>query len=242
MLRTLILLLAICCPSIVFSQSDVDAQSEVDALDDLDARIRQALETARVDGASLKERLQLLDEEFDFPDGLRNLGVDSLQNEQVRSLLNLPAPGEDQGGDGGEERYASDVFVLASFSMPLPSLKALMQDATSMGVPVVFRGFVNGSLEDTEAAVRAVYTDDDQSHGFTIDPTLFERFNIQAVPVFVSLGERIDVCETQGCEGDPVPVHDRVTGNISLLAALNVIARGNGDAPDPARAILENNE
>lgn len=222
--------------------SGVSAQVDVETHDPIDARIRQAIETARVDGAALKQRLQILEEEFDLPDGLRNLGVESLQNEQVRALLNLPAPGTEQGGPDDEVRYASDVFVLASFSMPVASLKALLLDASAMGVPVVFRGFVNGSIEDTEAAVRMVYSEDDRSHGFTIDPTLFERFNVQAVPVVISLGERIDVCETEGCEGDPMPVHDRVTGNISLMAALDIIARGNGDAPEPARAILEEHQ
>lgn len=215
------------------------AQDVVAQQDAIEARIRQAIETARIDGAALEERLQILEEEFDLPDGLRDLGVQSLQNERVRSLLNLPAPGAEQGSPDGEVRYASDVFVLASFSMPVASLKALLLDASEIGVPVVFRGFVNGSIQDTEAAVRMVYSEDDRSQGFTIDPTLFERFNVQAVPVVISLGERIDVCETQGCAGDPVPVHDRVTGNISLMAALDIIARGNGDAPEPARAILE---
>lgn len=233
MLRTLALILAVASPVVCAAQSDVKD------LDALDARVRQAVETARLDGASLRERLRILEEEFDLPDGLRDLGVKSLQNEQARALLNLPAPGEEQVGDAGEERYVSDVFVLASFSMPVASLKALLFDASAMGVPVVFRGFVNGSIEDTEAAVRSVYSEDDRSQGFTIDPTLFERFNVNAVPVVISLGERIDVCETEGCAGDPVPVHDRVTGNISLRAALDIIARGNGDAPGPARGILE---
>ena len=234
MLRTISIL------ALLGLSSSLAAQSSVAATDELSDRIREAMDNARIDGASLKERLRVLDDEFDLPDGIRDLGVNSLKNERVRALLNLPSLEEEaQALDGGDERYAEGVFVLASFSMPRPSLKALLFDASDLGVPVVFQGFVNNSVTDTEQMVRAIYSEEDSSQGFTIDPTLFKRFGVDAVPVVISVVERMDVCETTGCEGDPMPLHDRVTGNISLRAALDIIARGNGDAPGPAQAILE---
>ena len=234
MLRTLALISLICVGGALEAQTDVAAN------DDLEARVRAAVSAAQIDGASLKERLLVLEEEFDLPNHIRDLGVESLKNERVRALLNLPTVEEQQApAADGEERYSEGVFVLASFSMPQASLKALLFDASDLGVPVVFRGFVNNSVTDTEAAVRAIYTEEDSSQGFSIDPTLFKRFEVQSVPVVISLADIMDVCETPGCEGDPVPLHDRVTGNISLREALHVIANGSGDAPGPAQLVLE---
>lgn len=237
MLRSLILTTLICIGGAL------EAQSSVEDSDDLAARVREAVAAADIDGANLKERLQILSEEFDLPASIANLGVDSLKNERVLDLLNLPSVEDQQeAAQDAEQRYGDGVVVLASFSMPRASLKALLFDASDLGVPVVFRGFVNNSVTDTEAMVRALYTEEDTSQGFSIDPTLFKRFNVKAVPVFISLAEKIDVCETPGCESDPIPAHDRIAGNISLRAALDVIARGNGDASGPALAVLERDQ
>jgi conjugal transfer pilus assembly protein TrbC len=103
----------------------------------------------------------------------------------------------------------------------------------------VFRGFVNNSVYDTRVALEEVFADDEEGEGFAIDPTLFRRFDIQAVPALVVLGEELDVCNTPACEGDVSPIHDRLSGNIPLETALKLIAAGNGDASETARAILE---
>jgi len=237
LLRSLILSALICVGS------SLEAQSTLEETDDLAARVRAAVAASEIDGVSLKDRLRVLEEEFDLPTSIHELGVASLKNERVRSLLNLPSAEEQNTeGDTGGDRYSDGFFVLASFSMPRPSLKALLFDASDLGVPVVFRGFVNNSVTDTEAMVRALYTQEDTSQGFSIDPTLFKRFGVNAVPVFVSLGEQIDVCETPGCENDPIPAHDRIAGNITLRAALDLIARGNGAAAGPAQAVLERDQ
>jgi len=78
--------------------------------------------------------------------------------------------------------------------------------------------------------------------GLTIDPTLFRRFKVEAVPVYVVLAEPLATCESQGCAEDPLPRHDRVAGNISLQAALEMVARAKGDAAGQARvALLDGN-
>lgn len=78
--------------------------------------------------------------------------------------------------------------------------------------------------------------------GLAIDPTLFRRFKVEAVPVYVVLAEPLATCESQGCAEDPLPRHDRVAGNISLQAALEMVARAKGDAAGQARvALLDGN-
>ena len=136
------------------------------------------------------------------------------------------------------ERYGG-LYLFASFSIPEPSLKAMLIEADRFGVPVVFNGFVENSVTATEARVRALYEDEAISHGFIIDPTLFTRFDVVRVPTLVSTLEDLDFCETCGCSRDPTPGHDRVAGNAPLQTLLTVIAKGNADHAGPARAALE---
>lgn len=61
-----------------------------------------------------------------------------------------------------------------------------------------------------------------------IDPTLFERFEVNAVPAFVVPLEAPAPCTNAGtCV---TPVHAKVTGDVALPYALEVIAR---QATDP---------
>jgi len=203
--------------------------------------IKDAFEDAEELGASLKERLKLFEKEFDLPNDLAERALDSLQNGRVRELLGVPpddvAPG--QRGEGEERRYTGGVFLFASFSIPDPSLHALLKDAADLGVPVYFNGFVENSVVETEKRVRAIYEGEDISHGFGIDPTLFERFNVKAVPTLVSTTVEMDVCETTDCSGDLTPAHDRIAGNVPLRRALELIARGDGQHWEPAADILD---
>ena len=74
--------------------------------------------------------------------------------------------------------------------------------------------------------------------GLAIDPTLFRRFKVEAVPVYVVLAEPLAICESQGCAQDPLPRHDRIAGNIPLETALELVARAKGDAAGQARVAL----
>ena len=148
----------------------------------------------------------------------------ALANPRVRALLGaeeteaLRAGGEKQRFEGAK------VFLLASFSIPRPSLRQMMQEARAHDIPIVFRGFVNNSVYDTRAALEETFGTVDDSLGFAIDPTVFTRFRVTSVPQVIAVDETIDVCETPGCEGDPIPPHDVVRGNLPLRYALKLIA------------------
>lgn len=189
----------------------------------------------------LSERLKLLEMEFDLPDDLAERALDSLNNGRVRELLNA---GETDLAAylPEEERYPGGLYLFASFSMPQPSLKAMLGDAADLGIPVVFNGFVDNSVIATEQAVRAIYKDSDISDGFIIDPTLFTRFEVTAVPTLISTTVNLDVCETQGCGEEAVPAHDRVAGNAPLQTLLTIIAKGDGDHAAPAQFVLMEDE
>lgn len=162
----------------------------------------------------------------------------ALNNPRVRALLN--ADGGSATTEGNEPRYGNDkVFLLVSFSMPEQILRTAMKEAARFNVPIVVRGFVNNSAFDTQTAIQRVFKDDAESIGFGIDPTLFTRFSVETVPQLIVTRERLEVCSTQGCEADSPPAHDRVVGNIPIGAALEIIARGEGEAAKVARSALD---
>lgn len=230
MLRSLILSLCL-APCSVLADGLPTAATHGELID-------RSLERAETLGEDLKERITLMEREFNLPEGLAGKALESLKNGRVRELLNINTEDLPQL-DTDEDRYAGGVFLFASFSIPDPSLKAMLQDAERYGVPVVFNGFVDNSVPATEVKVRALYEDESISNGFVIDPTLFARFNIKAVPTLVSTTVDLDVCETSGCAGDARPPHDRVAGNAPLASLLQIIAKGNAEHARPVQAILE---
>lgn len=154
-------------------------------------------------------------------------------NARVREMLGVEE-GSFQASEESDRWNNTQVFLLASFSMPAPALRAMMQEARELGVPIVFRGFLGNSVFETQAAITEVFGEDADAVGFVIDPTLFTRFGVESVPQVIVTSEPLDVCESSGCEGDAAPRHDRVAGNIPLKAALEIIARGDGEASEAA--------
>lgn len=162
----------------------------------------------------------------------------ALANPRVRALLG--AEGAEALGAGGEKpRFdGARIFLLASFSIPKPSLRQMMEEAKAHNVPIVFRGFVNNSVYDTRAAIEATFGTADESVGYAIDPTIFTRFRVTSVPQVIAVDGTIDVCETPGCEGDPIPPHDVVRGNVPLRYALELIAAQGEIGQADAQALL----
>lgn len=173
----------------------------------------------------------------------REIDVDTLRekalnNPRVRALLGADAAPAD-GADETRVRYEDQhAFLFASFAMPSQSLKAMLREGERLNVPVIFRGFVNNSVFETQVALEAVFGEDEDVSGFTIDPTMFVRFDVAVVPTLVVVRDTITPCETSGCEGDAAPVHDRLAGNIPLISALDIVAQSGGDAASQASRIL----
>lgn len=206
------------------------------------ALIEERLKEARDLGETLASRLKVIQHDFDLPADIVDRALASLNNGEVHEALGITPEFMDAQNAKGE-RYPEGVFVFASFSMPDAALKQLLQQGSDLGIPVVFNGFVNNSVTDTEARVRKVYGDDpetsDVTHGFTIDPTLFKRFQIKAVPTLVATTQTLDTCITAACDNDPVPDHDRVAGNIPLATLMQIIAIGGSKHAPPVIVRLE---
>lgn len=166
----------------------------------------------------------------------------ALTDPRVKALLGAGDHGS-TSSDDEEIRYdGATIFMLASFSMPKSSLRQMMSEAQKFGVPIVFRGFVNNSVYETENALVETFGTLDDSVGFNIDPTIFTRFQITSVPQVIAVDQAIDVCETPGCEADPVPPHDRVGGNVPIEFALQLIADSGDVGAFEARRLLDSAE
>ena len=160
----------------------------------------------------------------------------ALNHPRVQALLNAET-GAASGDPRDQPRYElNQVFLFASFSIPNASLRAMMNEAREAGVPILFRGFVNNSVFETRERLLDVFGSDENIVGFSIDPTMFVRFQVEAVPAVVVTARPLEPCETMGCEGDAPPPHDIIRGNIPLLAALDISVRGGGEGSEVSRA------
>ena len=209
----------------------------------IDLPLYKMTKDAEQSGVALGDTLEVQEgsgdfSEFDF-DAMRDK---ALNNPRVRALLGViePDPTTQAGQGNLDSRYAdAGILMLASFSMPDLSLQQMMSEAKQYGVPVVFRGFVNNSVFETQTALERVFGSLENAPGFGIDPTVFTRFDIQSVPVIIGVDRDLELCETAGCEGDPVPNHDRVSGNVPLSFALELMAERGDVANAEALRILQ---
>lgn len=145
----------------------------------------------------------------------------------------------------GAANAALGVIVFASFSMDNEALRALVMDAHSAGVPVMLRGFIDGSLSTTASRMRDLLGEiegdagpqADYLGGVVIDPRAYRIFDIVDVPTFISMDGPLPDCDGLDCSAPPPP-HDRISGNISLQAALRALATEGEEAKTHAEAAL----
>lgn len=160
----------------------------------------------------------------------------------IRRGLGLTAQGEGAFADGARDMLQAGegdepaIYIAVSLTMPPEALRRLVKDADKAGAQVVIRGFVNNSMEQTAAAARRAM-DQDLAGGVAIDPQVFRAYGIQRVPAFIVARSPVTPCDGVDCVSAAAP-HDRVSGNISLGAALKVLADEGDAAPDVAAAAL----
>jgi conjugal transfer pilus assembly protein TrbC len=130
------------------------------------------------------------------------------------------------------------VYVAVSLTMPRAALRQLAADAQRAGAMVVVRGFVEGSPAKTMAAARQIF-DEDSAGGLAIDPQVFRAYAVQTVPTFIVATAPVTPCqEGLDCTSAATP-HDLVRGNISLSAALRLLAEQGQAAPHVASKALK---
>ena len=110
------------------------------------------------------------------------------------------------------------ILIFVSFSMPEKSLKTWMYDADKIQAPLIIRGLINNSFKETTTAIYKLVKDG--SGGMQIDPTLFNRFQIEKVPAVV-VTQSESCLPNQSC----IDNYDVFYGDVGLEYALKRIAR-----------------
>ena len=111
--------------------------------------------------------------------------------------------------------------VLVSFSMKEESLHKLIEQTNKVKIPLVLRGLVDNSAKETLRRINAI---DPQGLGnWKIDPRLFRKYNVSAVPAFVIAKQ---------------DQHVLVRGDISLDYALSIMAREDNELARKANILL----
>lgn len=146
----------------------------------------------------------------------------------------LPTPSTPAGAVDLEalaERYADagqpvalerpTLLAMVSLSMPRGSLERLIADAEHTGATLVMRGLLNDSLRETMAVAAALIGE--RKVAWTIDPELFPRFGIEAVPTYVLLPAGVTPRQCGGglCFGEDSYV--RLAGDVPIAYALERI-------------------
>lgn len=187
--------------------------------EDFNASVERAARVAENDFPALAEALT-------DPATRASIATLMEEAEALAASLRQPAAAEGQLA----------VYVIASFSMPEASLRALIQQGELAGAPVVLRGLVDNSIEATLEQVQTLYEETTRPEpGVLIDPTLFARFAIDQVPTVVVAESPAETCTEAAC---PTPRHVKIAGDVPLRYALDAIARAKPAYRDPLQPRL----
>ncbi|MFC1659633.1 type-F conjugative transfer system pilin assembly protein TrbC [Pseudomonadota bacterium] len=144
----------------------------------------------------------------------QNIDVD----EVLQGYYNTELKNSQQGSAGEAEKTINHLLIFISFSMPKQSLKERIEEAKRTGATLVLRGIIKDSI--TETAKELNKLTNNTGVNAIIDPNLFKAFSITKVPVIVVAKYRAYPCEDK-C--NYTPIHDKISGNISLEYALEQI-------------------
>ena len=139
----------------------------------------------------------------------------------------------------------AEILIFTSLSVPAASWRQWAREAARAGAPLVLRGVAEDGLRATVERIGARLGDakagpgSGSGAGIAIDPRLFRLFGVERVPAVVVVPGGVPPCRSRGCAGDPAPPHDRIAGNIGLIAALQAIADEGAVGRDTARRQLE---
>ncbi len=133
------------------------------------------------------------------------------------------------------------LYVFVSTSMPDITLKRLLVQASRIKGSLILRGLVDGDMGKTKEKIMQLLEADTMGNtqidgGLSIDPTLFERFDISQVPSFVVTNTPAERCSKSGC---PSTDYARLSGDIKIEYALETIAREAPAMSDSAQTILK---
>lgn len=140
-----------------------------------------------------------------------------------------------------DEADRRSTILFLSLGMPDDTLRQYIDDAGRYNVQVVIRGFYPkkrkfitdediGTLEDTAKRIQKILseigdTESNKGHGVNIDPILFKKYQVNAVPALVvDENLNIDSSQTSSEQVANKEQYDIVFGNLPLNKLLEIVA------------------
>jgi len=123
--------------------------------------------------------------------------------------------------DKAKRHTDEQLYVFVSFSMPEKLIKEYVRDAHIVGGAVLIGGLHNDNFADTVRKVEGYVesSSGEANGGIAIDPKAFETFGVKAVPTIILAENPLVGCLDSKCDRE-IPLHDRMSGSVSLGYAL----------------------
>jgi len=137
--------------------------------------------------------------------------------------------------DTGQDRQASGLIVFVSLGMPRPSLERLVADAERVKATLVLRGVRDRSVTKTAQTIAELIGK--RTVAWQIDPALFTRFEVRAVPTFVLIDPAKPIlvaCNQGRCQE---AAFAKVSGDVSIGHALEAIEQQDRTLAGTAKAM-----
>ncbi|QFT13614.1 Type-F conjugative transfer system pilin assembly protein (plasmid) [Vibrio sp. THAF190c] len=155
---------------------------------------------------------------------------EKLKPKHLERAIDIPAPRQNPNA------APTGVMVFVSLTMPDATLRALLKQSAQWQVPLVIRGVLPSGFPATAKRIQSLLNTQKQDapiqSGFAINPEWFRTFDVTQVPTFVAVKPG-HCLPKQPCVATD---YDRVTGNVSLPDALNLLAQG--DNPEVVLPLL----
>ncbi|MFK5948031.1 MAG: type-F conjugative transfer system pilin assembly protein TrbC [Methylococcales bacterium] len=146
----------------------------------------------------------------------------NINREDMKNYLNSAFEG---GVNINQEEIApytkKQPILLVSFSMPDKLLVSYLNEAKITGSIVAVRGLYKNDMMKTVKKIALLVDGDKNMGGMMVDPSLFQRFEIDTVPTFILPIDEIKQCTVSGCEK---PRHVIAKGQMSIKYFLEKIS------------------
>ena len=241
MLYRFILILSCHLLCVTASLAEPDVRQAMDSAQQRSNEMREQTQ-------SVIEQAEALANSPEFIDSINREATKALRDADrlpVNALPDLPEPSADllqrarqditklldqtqgQPLDPMAQKSGPQLYVFVSFSMPEITLKRLLTQASQIEASLILRGLIDDDMGKTKTRIAQLLEADENGHtriqvGFAIDPTLFERFDIQQVPSFVLTDTPAPRCTDAGCEEVSFA---RLSGDTTLEYALQTMRR-----------------
>lgn len=131
-----------------------------------------------------------------------------------------------------KKKGMNQLMIFISSSMNKENIIQWSEDANRFGGTLILRGFIDNSLAKTADYIKSM---SEYGVGVIIDPISYQKFLVSHVPTVVLLPDSHTCVE--GC--NETPLHDKISGNISLEYALREIAQKGYESASAAQNLID---